>query len=529
MQIHRLAINKKKCLVNFDIHFHTEDSKSTTILIGENGTGKSTMMESILEILMSFDSPTIEKQIDYDYTIEYEYAQKNIRITKSEHNYCFDVEGDVVEGGYSYIRDWLSGKRLFPKRIITFYSGANNKLQPAISKVNKQYCKQYRKTMAEAFEFILNDESRMIPSPPVRKYSFCDEHLVPVYLCAILEGLDSYEKEYLVKECNCSEVDHVSMVINLNKVDRFFGNARLGGGTPSNLYFTMDYVEHLLSDVLRQGWQATAKGRGYFELKGIGELGLDSRAILEAFEVLHDLFDAKFETYVKIGNQSVSASDLSEGQRQLIKILGMLGICKREDCLFLLDEPDAHMNPKWKYGIKKVIDECLEDANNAQTIIATHDPLVINGVSKEYIRIFTPDASAIRNSNKYITKAIEPIEDTVGMGIDGLLQSEYYGLISTLDTGTQEKLDRKRDLLIKRKESTISHDEIEELHRLTDEIDDLAFTRSIPTDNYYDDFVAALHLFYREHPCVTLSPEEIRQRNEKTREIIEDLLRDAIH
>ena len=47
------------------------DGQSTTILIGENGTGKSTMMESILEILMSFDSPVIEKKIAYDYTFEY--------------------------------------------------------------------------------------------------------------------------------------------------------------------------------------------------------------------------------------------------------------------------------------------------------------------------------------------------------------------------------------------------------------------------------------------------------------------------
>ena len=81
MQIRRLSIIEKKCLVDFNIRFHTMEGRSTTILIGENGTGKSTMMESILEILMSFDSPSIEKQMDYDYIFEYEYAQKNISIT----------------------------------------------------------------------------------------------------------------------------------------------------------------------------------------------------------------------------------------------------------------------------------------------------------------------------------------------------------------------------------------------------------------------------------------------------------------
>lgn len=85
----------------------------------------------------------------------------------------------------------------------------------------------------------------------------------------------------------------------------------------------------------------------------------------------------------------MKCKSMSEGQRQLIKILGMLGICKTEDCLVLMDEPDAYMNPRWKYDIKSTMDQSLKDAINAQAIIATHDPLVINGVPKEFIRIFT--------------------------------------------------------------------------------------------------------------------------------------------
>ena len=61
MQICHLSITDNKSLFDFNIHFKTENSASTTILIGENGTGKSTMIESVLEIFMSFDSPSIEK------------------------------------------------------------------------------------------------------------------------------------------------------------------------------------------------------------------------------------------------------------------------------------------------------------------------------------------------------------------------------------------------------------------------------------------------------------------------------------
>ena len=46
MQIRRLAIDNYNCLVNFEIGFNiSQDEGSSTILIGENGTGKSTLLE----------------------------------------------------------------------------------------------------------------------------------------------------------------------------------------------------------------------------------------------------------------------------------------------------------------------------------------------------------------------------------------------------------------------------------------------------------------------------------------------------
>ena len=56
MQIKRLQIDDYLCLVDFDIVFDTVSGGSSTILIGENGAGKSTMIECILNILMSFDT-----------------------------------------------------------------------------------------------------------------------------------------------------------------------------------------------------------------------------------------------------------------------------------------------------------------------------------------------------------------------------------------------------------------------------------------------------------------------------------------
>lgn len=253
-------------------------------------------------------------------------------------------------------------------------------------------------------------------------------------------------------------------------------------------------------------------------------MGVDSISILEFFEKLYSLFDARFEVTVVQGETSVKCGQMSEGQRQLIKILGMLGICKTEDCLVLMDEPDAYMNPKWKYEIKDTMDKSLKDAVNTQAIIATHDPLVINGVLKKFIRIFTRDRSLVRNNGFYFIKVITPTENTEGLGIDGLLQSEYYGLTSVLDSNTKKKMDEKHDLLVKKKDGTITEEEKETLLELSNDLDNMTFTRNIPTDSYYDEYVAAMHKIYKEHSKETLTAEEIAERNAKAEEILRGLL-----
>ena len=112
------------------------------------------------------------------------------------------------------------------------------------------------------------------------------------------------------------------------------------------------------------------------------------------------------------------------------------------------------------------------------------------------------------------------------MGIDGLLQSEYYGLPTVLDTETKKKLDKKYDLMVKSKESDdqLNDKEKQELEKLTEDLEDMTFSRNIPTDIYYDEYVAAMHKIYRDKTSGKLSKEEIEERNAKAEEILRGLL-----
>ena len=524
MQIKSLRIDDNLCLVDFTIHFQIVNGGSSTILIGENGTGKSTMMDTLLEIFTSFDSPAVEKRMGYNYEIEYDYAQKSHVITKDGHDYSIQIEDRKYEGNYSAVRHYLKEKRVFPQRIIVFYSGANNKSEERIRRMNNRYASMCQKTMRTFLESMSDDSSNDIPYFPKRKYNYCDEALTPIYLLAIMQEKASFEKKYLQDNCHVSSIEYVDVSVNLDKVERLFGNSRFDDEYPTNLFYILDFIDSRFTDLFRQGFLYSSYGKGYFEIMHIEKTNADPVAVLELFEKLHTLFDAKIDVSVTIGNTAVKISNMSEGQRQLIKVLGMLGICKNEDCLVLMDEPDVHMNPAWKYEIKTVIDKCSETAINTLAIIATHDPLVVNGVSKEFIRIFSYNKAVMNNNGFYFTKVIVPQEDTEGLGIDGLLQSEYYGLPTVLDIETKNKLYRKNELLIKKAEKTLSDQEKQDLVILSNELENMTFARNIPTDEYYDEYVAAMHKIYRDNLGTKLTAEEIVERNETAKKIVQELL-----
>ena len=52
----------------------------------------------------------------------------------------------------------------------------------------------------------------------------------------------------------------------------------------------------------------------------------------------------------------------------------------------------------------------------------------------------------------------------------------------------------------------------------------MSFARNIPTDSYYDEYVAAMHKIYSERPKVTLTAEDIAERNAMAEEILRGLL-----
>lgn len=521
MQIIRLKVDNNNCLFNFDIHFEiSTDCGSSTVLIGQNGTGKSTMLQTVLEILMSFMSDAVEKKILYNYELEYFYKGSRIIIQQSKKNYTISLDGEIIcTGKIKTIKEKLAamGKSIVPERISYFYSDLNNSAISTIKRIDANYAKECRNALVRYWNALYLANHTYEGDFSKRKFNYCTEALVPVYLISIVCGTDSFEKTYLLEQCHITQIELISTILSVKGLRGRLQNDIVEAGN-EGICDLISFLDDRFTEIFRSGFVYQDGEQFVYELHNIIQVDADSISFFDFFEKLTTLFDAEFDVTVRIGNTSVNCNNFSEGQRQLIKILGMLGICKSEDTLVLMDEPDAHMNPNWKYDIKATIDRCLDGAINTQAIIATHDPLVINGVDKRHIRVFVHDLGLVRNSGRYLTKVIEPTEDTEGLGIDGLLQSEYYGLKTSYDRKSTDKFLRRQELYTKLINGDATEEEKDELRTLTRQLGILPMSYN-SIDFLYDDFVRVFKntdLFAKEY----LSYEDVQRRREKIKEII---------
>jgi ABC-type multidrug transport system ATPase subunit len=238
---------------------------------------------------------------------------------------------------------------------------------------------------------------------------------------------------------------------------------------------------------------------------------------LESTYISQLIEDVRIRVKVRNVDGSLTFRELSEGEQQLLTVIGLLRFTREDESLFLLDEPDTHLNPSWSIGYLDLLKKYAGNIATSHIIMTTHDPLVMASLSREQVKIMQRD----ENTGKIF--ASMPEENPRGMGFAGILTSDMFGLRSSLDQPTLELLDKKRKLAIK---NILTEEEKEELSKLNGELDKLGFSKTM-RDPLYEDFVDAMTK--QNQPGysasqVTISPEERQRRKEIAQDIIKKLL-----
>ncbi len=236
------------------------------------------------------------------------------------------------------------------------------------------------------------------------------------------------------------------------------------------------------------------------------------------FKILESMFmsDLIHETRIRVAVRhagGLTYRELSEGEQQLLAVVGMLRFLRHEDSLFLLDEPDTHLNPSWGLEYLNILKKHADTGQNSHLLLATHDPLVLSNLRRNQVVILE------RSSDTGHVTSSEPEEDPVGMGVQGILRN-MFGVRSAVGTETQEKLDEHAKLLELDKKRSAKQEN--RFKKLSDELAASGFGREF-RDPDYAAFVRAMAR-RPEFRKPDLSTEELKKQEAVADKILADVL-----
>lgn len=202
---------------------------------------------------------------------------------------------------------------------------------------------------------------------------------------------------------------------------------------------------------------------------------------LESTYVSELIEEVRIRIRLKKNDGSVTFRELSEGEQQLLTVLGLLRFTSEDESLFLLDEPDTHLNPRWSVDyisyLKQFIANGTKQEETSHILLTTHNPLAVAELDREQVQILR---MAKQDGQRQIV-ACYPEMAPRGMGYAAIVTSDMFGIASSLDQPTQELLEAQRAFAAKER---LTPDEQRELDGINAQLDRLGFRFFHPDDEY---------------------------------------------
>lgn len=148
---------------------------------------------------------------------------------------------------------------------------------------------------------------------------------------------------------------------------------------------------------------------------------------------------------------------LSDGEHQFNEVIGTVLMMEEDNCLFLMDEPDTHFNPKWRAKMVKMLNyvsavsfdahDRVTEVRNQEIIITTHSPFVVSDTKKEDVYIFEKNIAG--------AKYHKPDIETYGASINLILQEVFKRDITISDHVYSKLEDLKKYVASSRQEEEL--------------------------------------------------------------------------
>jgi predicted ATPase len=519
MKLDYLWVDDFKNLKDLRADFDENPDELFTVLLGRNGLGKSNLLEVLVVI---FRDLFLANETDFKFELRFTMRRGETRVlvrndplaSNPHARFTFRVTRKN-EVDRELRRDDLKGpvgREFLPKHVFAYYSGPSDRLEEHFRPHQKQFYRDLLKGKTSPFR-------PMFYARPVHSN---------FVLLAFFTKEDAIVQEFLQERLRIEGLESVLFVLRKPKWKgqpdgdpRFWWAAGTVQRFLSKLW-DVSLAPMRISGTIPDGFDRPKQTEFlYLHLRSLACL----RALAEQFQTPADFFKELESTYisslihetrirvkVKALDGSLTFRELSEGEQQLLTVVGLLRFTKEEESLFLLDEPDTHLNPAWGMEYLDTLQTIADTGNDSHIVIATHDPLMIAGLRKQQVLVLE------RNGELGKIVAEHPDIDPRGMGISGILKSPMFGLRTTLDLPTQAKLDERFELVAKKDRSAADE---ERLRKLSEEVADYGFAQDFRDDNYYRYALAVAKV--RSAGRLVLTHEEIQELESEALEAVKSL------
>lgn len=465
----------------------TENKNRYTFIIGENGSGKSVFVQT-LTALNSCRQPmanTTDPHRDECrrlFLSDSNYG--NLFFPKSTWQYLtnFGVMGSPV--GVPYLNNVVHLSPFFDPRII---------------QDNSSYCEF--EIVPDTSEFVTQFVKSFIHCPSIQQEKFiqllkeyCCSKIDISYSCDFFRELGTQTEHILLNNFNLTLFSFVDAIQNLSQKPFQITDDYVECSIVKSRTFIKQYrksnttIQELCKQIFNNKWFKKIKSfRDKTDVKVEDtryQIKKSDETQSEINDLANDVFNISSHDFwivqlmdelgiirISVKNGNIPITGMSSGERAVLRMFTALGSVTnnaKENILFIYDEPETSLNPKWQQKIirifKTLIDEVFE-IKSSHFIIVTHSPFIIMEVPKGKNQQRNSVLAFSRINGEFTYKQIENIESYC---IEQLLLDDFG-----IDYRTKTLVNEVQQILSKRNESKDPIEKIKLISEYKKEIDEL--------------------------------------------------------
>ena len=516
--------NLKNVSVDFD------QNHWVTVIIGWNGTGKSNVLEALAIIFRELiwrRPPRIDFAFNLKYRIGSGESQRQIEIDHDpdrKGSFQIYINTTLPSSPASKkkvsLKSFLTDDKNLPRYVFSYYSGES----PRMYDIFSPYLKWY------------DDQLRAMKDPGPKRLFYS----LPIHSQFVLLAFLTYQTEevisFLKDHLGLDPADGLESVLFVLRQppwssvdgDPRFWNAK---GLVSEFLCRLQDISVAPVEISRSVpvslWNNKTLQFKYLYIKDMDALYrlVGSQSPSEFFRDLESTYVSQLIDQVRIrvklkkNDGTVTFRELSEGEQQLLTVLGLMRFTAESESLFLLDEPDTHLNPRWSVDYLKYLEAFIgrsEDGEeSSHVVMTTHNPLAVAELLRDQVQILS------RNKDTQSITAQAPELNPRGMGYAGVITSELFGLDAAVDSHTLALLDEKRQL--SSMESLDAPDR-ERLNTLNKELLSYGF-RFEMRDPVYTEYLKARYAESEKTESTGMAHRDRESEMMRAKQLVEDALR----